>query len=114
MISKSATSRALTCADIIVEMIKQTALPLDGPLTSLYHKYDRPLLSTLALVSKAFNGPATKALWSRLDSFLPVLNVLTAFDSSSPGTTPTYVRRRFLEYIYICQSISELLINPKS
>ncbi|KAM5543084.1 hypothetical protein V8D89_003468 [Ganoderma adspersum] len=89
--SRSATSRALTCADIIVEMIKQTALTSDGPLP-LYPKHDRPLLSILALVCRAFNGPASKALWSRLDSFLPVLNLLSTFDSSgSPGTTPTYL-----------------------
>ena len=106
MQSESATSRALACADLIAEMIKQTQTfpPSDSPLTPLYPKHDRPLLSTLALVSKAFNTLATKALWSRLDSFLPLLNLLSAFDSKETGqnTVPTYVRHRFPTILCLC------------
>ena len=76
---ESATSRALTCPDIIVEIIEQTALPSDD---ALYPERDRQLLSTLVLVCRAFNGPATKTLWSRLESFIPLLNLLSAFDNN--------------------------------
>ena len=92
--SHSATSRALTCPDIITEIVEQTSHPLDGTLD---FQYDRRLLATLALVCHTFNGPATRALWSRLESFFPLMNILSTFDNKTldPEDIPTYVRRLF-------------------
>ena len=86
-VSESATSLALACVDIIIEIIEQTSFPSDGALCP---EYDRPLLSTLALVCRAFHGPANKALWSRLESFVPLLALFAAFDNRV--TTSAYVR----------------------
>ena len=90
---ESATSRALSCPDIILEIVEQTYPLSDSPRVSVDH--DRNLLSILALVCKTFNGPATKTLWSRLDSFLPLLAILSAFDhrNTNGDFAPTYVRR---------------------
>ena len=88
--SHSATSRALTCPDIITEIVEQTSHPLDG---TLGFQYDHRLLATLALVCHTFNGPATRALWSRLESFFPLMNILSTFDNKAldPDDIPTYV-----------------------
>ncbi|KAI1791138.1 hypothetical protein LXA43DRAFT_1012547 [Ganoderma leucocontextum] len=86
-VPESAICRALTCTDVILEIIEQTS-PSDGAFNS---QYDRQLLATLALVCRAINGHATKALWSRLDSFIPLMELLSAFDNKviSPDTIPT-------------------------
>ena len=89
---ESATSRALTCPDIILEIIEQTPHLSDDTSSSVCDR--RRLLADLALVCKTFNGPATKTLWSRLDSFLPLLAIFSAFDHKniSADLAPTYVR----------------------
>ncbi len=92
----SATNRAVACPDIILEIIEQVSppwpFPLDGTPNAQYDR--RKSLAALALACKAFNAPATKALWSRLDSFLPLMNVFSAFDGhETDGEVPTYVRR---------------------
>ncbi len=94
MISESATSRAIACPDIIIEIIEQTSLPSHGALR-VDPEHERRLLSALSLVCQAFNKPATKALWSRLDSFHPLLGLFSAFDDRvvSPNSAPTYVSR---------------------
>ena len=48
-------------------------------------KPHRVLLASLALVSKTFNGPATKALWSQLDSFSPLLRLFASLEGYAPN-----------------------------
>ena len=80
----SQTHRALACVDLILEIIEQTS-PLSDS-TSDARETHRKLLATLALVCKTFNGPATKALWCRLDSFLPLMVIFSAFDHKKSST----------------------------
>ena len=57
----------------------------DNPHTKHSNKPHRVLLASLALVSKTFNWPATKALWSQLDSFNPLLRLFASLEGCSPN-----------------------------
>ncbi|KAI1791120.1 hypothetical protein LXA43DRAFT_1082805 [Ganoderma leucocontextum] len=91
----SSTHRAFACPDVILEIIEQVSPPGSSPSDCAPKaRYDRrKLLAALVLVCKAFSGPATKALWSRLDSFLPLMDLFSAFDGHETvsGVFPTYM-----------------------
>ena len=90
----SATHRAVACPDIVLDIIEQVSPPwsstesLDGAWEVQCDR--RNSLAAMARACKAFNGPATKSLWSRLDSFIPLMNLFSAFNGR--GMDPTYVR----------------------
>ena len=91
----SATHRAVACPDIVLEIIEKVSPPWSSPSDcTLKVQYDcRNSLAAMARACKALNGPATKALWSRLDSFVPLMNILSAFNGrrTNFGTEPTCV-----------------------
>ncbi|KAM5537991.1 hypothetical protein V8D89_008467 [Ganoderma adspersum] len=84
----SATHHALACPDIILEIIEQVPSPSDGPSKARHD--NRRMLAALARSCRAFNGPATKVLWSQLDTFFPLLNIFSAFHGHQtvPDTSP--------------------------
>ena len=71
---RSATHRALECPDVLWQIFEHAVSPDEDEVLYLRRQF----LASLALVSKTLNRTANKALWSRLDSFNPLMTLFSS------------------------------------